>query len=134
MPLIIRSHRLYKITAITLLVGLIFFSAPTFPVAASANSADFSMAIIQVAKQNIPAVVHIEVTERQEVVNPYLPFENDPFFRHFFGATKLEVLLSNGERYPARLVGTDPKTDLAVIHIAAKDPLPHVTFGDSDRV
>jgi len=131
---------------------------------------DFSMAIIQVAKQNIPAVVHIEVTERQEVVNPFLPFEGDPFFRRFFGvpkmprkfqrevkglgsgmiidakghiltnhhvaggATKVEVLLSDGQRYPARLVGTDPKTDLAVIHIAAKDPLPHVTFGDSDEV
>jgi serine protease Do len=134
------------------------------------SPADFSMAIIQVAKQNIPAVVHIEVTERQEVVNPYLPFENDPFFRHFFGipkmprkfqrevkglgsgmiidakgyiltnhhvaggATKLEVLLSDGHRYPARLVGTDPKTDLAVINIAANEPLPHVTFGDSDRM
>jgi serine protease Do len=50
------------------------------------------------------------------------------------GATKIEVLLSNGQRYPASLVGTDPKTDLAVIHISAKEPLPHVTFGDSDRV
>ncbi len=36
-------------------------------------------AIEQVAKQNIPAVVYIEVTERQEVANPLYPFENDPF-------------------------------------------------------
>jgi serine protease Do len=134
------------------------------------TSVDLSTAIIEVAKRNIPAVVHIEVTERQEVANPLLPFESDPFFRRFFdipkmpkkfkrevkglgtgmiidaqghiltnhhvagGATKIEVLLSNGERYPARLVGTDPKTDLAVIHISAKEPLPHVTFGDSDKV
>jgi serine protease Do len=170
MPLSIRSHRLYQIIAITSLVGLIFFSSPTFPVAASATGADFSTAIIYVAKQNIPAVVHIEVTERQEVVNPLLPFENDPFFRRFFnipqmprkfkremkglgsgmiideqghiltnhhvagGATKIEVQLANGERYAAKLVGTDPKTDLAVIKIAAKEPLPHITFGDSDKV
>jgi len=46
-------------------------------------SIDLSTAIIQVAKQNIPTVVHIEVTERQEVVNPLLPFESDPFFRGF---------------------------------------------------
>jgi serine protease Do len=134
------------------------------------TAADLSTAITRVAKQTIPAVVHIEVTEKQEVVNPLLPFENDPFFRHFFGnqkmpkkfqrelkglgsgmiidaqghiltnhhvaggATKIEVLLSSGHRYPAKLVGTDPKTDLAVIHIAAKEPLPHVTFGDSDKV
>ena len=131
---------------------------------------DLSTAIIQVAKQNIPAVVHIEVTERQEVSDPFAPFENDPFFRRFFdtpkvpkkfkrelkglgsgmiidehghiltnhhvagGATKIEVLLSDGRRYPAKLVGTDPKTDLAVIRIAAKGPLPHVSFGDSDKV
>jgi len=134
------------------------------------TSVDLSTAIIEVAKRNIPSVVHIEITERQEVANPLLPFESDPFFRRFFdipkmpkkfkrevkglgtgmiidaqghiltnhhvagGATKIEVVLSNGQKYDARLVGTDPKTDLAVIHISAKQPLPHVTFGDSDKV
>ena len=49
------------------------------------------------------------------------------------GATKIDVLLASGERYAAKLVGTDPKTDLAVIKIAAKGPLPHITFGDSDK-
>ena len=50
------------------------------------------------------------------------------------GATKIEVLLANGQQYPARVVGTDPKTDLAVLKIDAKEPLPFVTFGDSDIV
>jgi len=131
---------------------------------------DLSTAIIQVAKQNLPAVVYIEVTESKEVVNPLLPFENDPFFRRFFGgpkmpkkfkqemkglgsgmiidpqghiltnyhvaggATKIEVALADGSKHPARLVGGDPKTDLAVIHISVKERLPHVTFGDSDKV
>ena len=42
-----------------------------------------------VAKQAIPAVVHIEVTERQEIANPFLPFENEPFFKYFFGNPKM---------------------------------------------
>ncbi|MDZ7261954.1 MAG: trypsin-like peptidase domain-containing protein, partial [candidate division KSB1 bacterium] len=50
------------------------------------------------------------------------------------GASKIEVLLPNGSRYTARLIGTDPKTDLAVIKISTKEPLPYVTFGDSDKV
>jgi serine protease Do len=50
------------------------------------------------------------------------------------GATKIEVALADGSKYPARLVGGDPKTDLAVIHISVKERLPHVTFGDSDKV
>ena len=49
-------------------------------------------------------------------------------------ASKLEVVLAYGSRYPAKLVGEDSKTDLAVIHISAKERLPHVTFGDSDKV
>ncbi len=135
------------------------------------GSVDLTTAIMQVAKQTIPAVVHIEVTERQTVPNPFSPFEQGPFFQHFFdlphnmpkkfnrevkglgtgmlmdaqghiltnhhvagGATKIEVLLANGHTYPARLVGTDPKTDLAVIKIDAKEALPYVTFGDSDAV
>ena len=132
---------------------------------------DFTTAIIQVAKSNIPAVVHIQVTERQEIPNPLLPFENDPFFRRYFGlpkkmpkkfereligvgtgmiidteghiltnnhvvggATKIQVLLSDGTQYDAKVVGTDPKTDLGVIKISAKKPLPFLTFGDSDKV
>ena len=49
---------------------------------------DLVTAIEQVAKQNIPAVVHIEVTERREVDNPLLPFEKDPFFKRYFNLPK----------------------------------------------
>jgi serine protease Do len=31
-------------------------------------------------------------------------------------------------------VGSDPKTDLAVIRVLSQDPLPHVAFGDSDKL
>jgi serine protease Do len=50
------------------------------------------------------------------------------------GASEIQVLLSNGDEYPAKVVGTDPKTDLGVIKISTGKPLPFVTFGDSDQV
>ena len=50
------------------------------------------------------------------------------------GATKMEVTLADGRKYPAKLVGGDEKTDLAVIRISGAGSLPHVTFGDSDGV
>ena len=46
-------------------------------------------AIEQVAKEAIPAVVHVEVTQREEIQNPFLPFEKEPFFRHFFQIPKM---------------------------------------------
>src|SRR6266571_2505943 len=53
------------------------------------GTVDLTTAITQIAKQTIPAVAHIEVTERQEVTNPLLPFENDPFLQRFFGGRQL---------------------------------------------
>ena len=50
-----------------------------------AGSVDLSSAIVKVAKQIIPAVVYIEVTESRVVENPFGPLGNDPFFRRFFG-------------------------------------------------
>ena len=52
------------------------------------DPSELATAIIGVAEACIPAVVHIEVTERREIPNPLLPFENDPYFRHFFGVPK----------------------------------------------
>ena len=43
------------------------------------------------------------------------------------GASKLSVTLADGATYPARFVGDDPSTDLAVLHIAA-GRLPAAVF------
>jgi serine protease Do len=131
---------------------------------------DLKSAIARVAKQNIPAVVHIEVVKGHEMMNPLLPLKSDPSFRYLFnvpslsseqdkefkgvgtgmfiddqghvlttnhvaaGANAFHVLLADGRQYPAKLIGTDPETDLAVIGISANEAFPHVTFGDSDKV
>lgn len=48
-------------------------------------------------------------------------------------AKKVTVTLQDGSKLPATVVGTDPKTDLAVIKISEKN-LPILTFGNSDRL
>jgi serine protease Do len=50
------------------------------------------------------------------------------------GAKDIEVTLTDGSEYPAKLIGTDPKTDLALLKVEAKKPLPFVPFGDSDKM
>jgi len=47
------------------------------------------------------------------------------------GADLIEVTLENNRVYPAKLVGTDPATDIALIKIEAED-LPTVPLGNSD--
>src|SRR6266702_3636769 len=49
------------------------------------------------------------------------------------GADKIDVKLRDGRNFQGRVVGTDEKTDIAVIKIDAKD-LPVVQLGDSDGV
>src|ERR1700676_5260276 len=48
-------------------------------------------------------------------------------------AEHVDVKLKDGREFPAKVVGTDEKTDIAVIKIDAKD-LPVVQMGDSDAV
>ena len=49
------------------------------------------------------------------------------------GASKVEVTLHNGESYVARIIGSDPSNDIAVIKIDAKG-LTTATVGDSSTV
>jgi len=48
-------------------------------------------------------------------------------------ASKVQVNLSDGRSFDAEIIGTDPKTDLALLRIKADKDLPYVSFGDSDK-
>ncbi|HYX28444.1 MAG TPA: trypsin-like peptidase domain-containing protein [Pyrinomonadaceae bacterium] len=52
------------------------------------------------------------------------------------GAEKLTVTFGGGKSYPARVVGKDPDTDLAVIRLLEqpKEPMTVVPMGDSDHL
>ncbi|MDZ4089389.1 MAG: Do family serine endopeptidase [Tabrizicola sp.] len=48
------------------------------------------------------------------------------------GADEIEIEFFSGERLKAKLVGTDPKTDIALLKVESDKPLPFVSFGNSD--
>lgn len=47
-------------------------------------------------------------------------------------ADEIEIEFFSGEKLEAKLIGTDPKTDIALLKVESDKPLPFVSFGDSD--
>lgn len=50
------------------------------------------------------------------------------------GADDIEVETFGHKTFKAKLVGRDLKTDVALLKVDSKDPLPFVSFGDSDKM
>ena len=48
------------------------------------------------------------------------------------GADEIEIEFYSGKRLPATVVGTDPKTDVALLKVESEDAIPFVKFGDSN--
>jgi serine protease Do len=49
-------------------------------------------------------------------------------------AEEITVLLSDEHRYPAKVTGRDPRTDIAVVHIDGAKDLTAIPLGDSDAL
>ncbi len=110
----------------------------------------YSLAVVTVAEKVGPAVVNISAVHRGTARTPrgLVPFEApgagsgviiapDGYIltnsHVVHGAARLEVTLADGRSFPARLVGEDPATDLAVISVDVTG-LPIAQLGDSDRL
>lgn len=125
---------------------------PTSNVMNSANTPDFTVA----AENAVNAVVHVK---NVSISSGQMSFE-DLFFGRSTQRTQmgtgsgviinadgyiitnnhvinnsdeLSVTLNNNKTYKAEIVGSDPKTDIALLKIKADEPLPFVIFADSDQ-
>lgn len=124
------------------------------PVNLDADATSFSKAFIEVAEKVTPTIVQITVVSEKE--NPhsdffFFPFKDMPKEQKGSGsgiiisddgyivtnnhvvenATKVTVGMSDKRTFDAKVVGTDPLTDLAVIKIDAKG-IPAAYLGNSD--
>ncbi len=126
---------------------------------AIANLPDFA----DLAERVLPSVVNIAVTSEAREMPPELrgtPFERfwrerrgrqqsagagsgfivDPAglivtANHVVGnASRVVIALQNGQEFPARIVGSDELTDLALLRIEARTQLPAVPWGSSSAM
>ena len=104
----------------------------------------YSRAVVAVVEKAGPSVVSIGVQKRgspsdplQEGLGSGLILTPDGFIvtnNHVVEkAQELEVTLTDGRSFPARIVGADPATDLAVVQVATGG-LPAARLGDSDSL
>jgi Do/DeqQ family serine protease len=120
-----------------------------------AENIDFTIA----AEQTLNSVVHVKNTMYQTIKDPFAEFfygpgngtrqysqigtgsgviiSSDGYIvtnNHVINnATDIAVVLNNKKEYKAKVIGTDPTNDIALIKVDAKD-LPFITFGDSDHI
>lgn len=50
------------------------------------------------------------------------------------GADEIQIEFFSGDKLDAKLIGTDPKTDIALLKVESDDALPFVSLGDSDKM
>ena len=107
----------------------------------------YSQAVVDAAEKVSPSVAKIDVTQTTRsrsgesrehhgggsgfVFTPDGLILTNSHVVH--GATKIQVSLSDGRRFPAHMIGDDPATDLAVIRIDAPN-LVAALLGDSQKL
>lgn len=121
----------------------------------AAENTDFTVA----AEKSLNSVVHVKNTKFKTYRDPFAEFfygqgsgtkqysqvgtgsgviiSSDGYIitnNHVINeATDIEITLNNKKVYKAKLIGSDPTNDIALIKIDAED-LPYIVFGDSNSI
>jgi serine protease Do len=119
------------------------------------STARLSAAFRAAAAHALPAVVQITTVAVAEVPHA-LPFDMEPLQQRTQGsgsgfifdgsghiltnyhvvrnALNVNVVLLDGREFTAEVIGADPSTDVAVIKVETREPLPVAQIGDSDQL
>lgn len=104
---------------------------------------------VEIFRRSSPAVVHINARQKLDVKFEDITAKSGLGTGFFFdqeghvltnfhvieGSNQVEVVLSDGQRMKARLVGTAPGMDLAVLAVDPPEKaIPALAFGDSDTL
>jgi S1-C subfamily serine protease len=101
----------------------------------------YSQAVVGVVEKVSPSVVHVRVRGSRTgqlgsgsgtIIAPDgIVLTNNHVID---GVTAIELALNDGRRIPARILGRDPDTDIAVLRAETGDRLPAAMIGNSKKV
>jgi S1-C subfamily serine protease len=103
----------------------------------------YSSAVVSVVEKVSPSVVHVQVRGHRRgqqaqgsgsgtILSPDgLVLTNNHVVE---GANAIELSLADARRMPARILGRDPDTDIAVLRAETQETLPAASLGNSKRV
>ncbi|CAM3365659.1 S1C family serine protease [Aequorivita lipolytica] len=127
------------------------------PINYSSNGAEMNTDFTDAAEKTVHAVVHVKnITVSRQPTNMMEYFQGGGQPKAMVGsgsgviispdgyivtnnhvianASNLEVTLNNNKTYTAKVIGTDPNTDIALVKIDGDDDFPFIPFGDSNAV
>ncbi len=112
-------------------------AAPIQPSGPAHPLPDFSDLVTQVRPAVVSVTVKTEGSQRQARGSGFIINSDGTIVTNNHVASagdEYTVTMDDGSELPAKLVGRDPRTDLAVLKVSTNHPLPSLKLGNSDTI